>query len=300
MTLKVDNIYKYYGDFLAVDNINFSLEEGKMLGFIGRNGAGKTTTFRMILGVTEPTNGNVTFQNKKIDTHLYNRIGYLPEERGLHTKLKVYDELKYMAKLKGLDKKEIDYKIKYWLDEFKIANNKNKKIENLSKGNQQKIQLLASIIHEPDLLILDEPFSGLDPINVELLKKTIKNLKEKGKTIILSTHRMDHVEELCDEIIIINEGKSVLQGNIKEVKSKYTQKNVVIKSDVDISEFIDKSKVIDYKNNNDYHYFKINNNEDAYILVKTLIENNISVRQLEISEPKMDEIFLTKVGEIYE
>ncbi|PTI16565.1 sodium ABC transporter ATP-binding protein, partial [Staphylococcus warneri] len=198
--LELINLSKEFKNKKAVNNINLKIDQGEMLGFLGRNGAGKTTTFRMILGLIEPSNGQVLYNKKNINSDLYDYIGYLPEERGLHPKLTVEKELRYMASLKNMNKKSIISEIDYWLKTFKIKENKNKKIEELSKGNQQKIQLISSIIHNPQLLILDEPFSGLDPVNVELLKKAIINLNQNGTSIIFSTHRMDHVEELCDSI----------------------------------------------------------------------------------------------------
>lgn len=185
MSLKVSHVSKRFQHVTAVKDISFELETGKMLGFLGRNGAGKTTTFRMILGLTEPSEGEIHFNSHKINTSNYNEIGYLPEERGLHAKLKVVDELTYLATLKGMNKKDIKKAIDYWLDRFQITEHRDKKIESLSKGNQQKVQLLASMIHEPQLLILDEPFSGLDPVNVELLKKAVIDLNQQGTTIIL-------------------------------------------------------------------------------------------------------------------
>ncbi|MDW3830633.1 ABC transporter ATP-binding protein [Staphylococcus saprophyticus] len=239
MSLIIDHVTKKYKNFTAVNDMSLSLEKGKMLGFLGRNGAGKTTTFRMILGLTPITKGSITYNDKVIDRSLYNRIGYLPEERGLHPKMKVEDELRYLATLKGMASKDITKAIDYWLKRFDITENREKKIESLSKGNQQKIQLLASMLHDPELLILDEPFSGLDPVNVELLKSAVQDLNNAGTTIIYSSHRMEHVEELCDNVCILNKGELVVSGPIDEVKTNHGNKRVVIETDHEMPE-IDK------------------------------------------------------------
>lgn len=295
--LEIKNVSKKFKNFTAVNDINYSLEKGKMLGFLGRNGAGKTTTFRMILGVTKPTKGTIFFNNNKVDKSVYNHIGYLPEERGLHIKYKVIEELEYMAKLKGLRKKDIRKKIDYWLKEFDLESKRNEKIENLSKGNQQKVQLLVSILHDPELIILDEPFSGLDPINVELLKASIISLKNRGKTIILSTHRMEHVEELCDEIIILNRGNSILQGNINSIKSNFVYKNVHINTNADITKILKKHSVLEYQNSsNNNYYFKIEEDTKMQSILSDLILKNIEIKNLEITEPTINQIFVEKVG----
>lgn len=295
--LEIENVSKNFKNFTAVNNITYSLERGKMLGFLGRNGAGKTTTFRMILGVTKPTKGTILFNKRKINKAMYNEIGYLPEERGLHIKYKVIEELEYMAKLKGLNKKDIRQKIDYWLKEFDIESKRNEKIENLSKGNQQKVQLLVSILHDPELLILDEPFSGLDPINVELLKKSIISLKNRGKTIILSTHRMEHVDELCDEIIILNQGNSVIQGNINKIKHSFIDKNVHINTDVDITNILKTHAILDYQKDNNHYYFKVQKDNKIQSIFNDLISNNVEIKNLEITEPTINQIFVEKVGE---
>ena len=201
MALEISDVTKVFGNNKAVDSININVPSGSMYGFLGGNGAGKTTTFRMILQLLTPTSGSILYKGKKIGYDMTNSIGYLPEERGLHPKLTVKEQVLYLAELKGMSRKEADQALDYWLERFKVTENKTKKIEKLSKGNQQKIQLIASIIHNPELIILDEPFSGLDPINVELLKDAVKDLNKNGSTIIFSTHRMEHVEELCENYI---------------------------------------------------------------------------------------------------
>ena len=216
--LKVEHVTKYYGDFLAVDDLNFTVKEGEIFGLLGINGAGKTTTFRMVTGLLDKTKGNITFNDKKIDYSVTDQIGFLTEERSLLTKLTVLEQAKLYGGLKGLNEKEIENRLDYLLDRLKITEYKNKKIKELSKGNCQKIQLIMSIINKPKLLILDEPFSGLDPINIELFKSIIMELKNDGTSIIFSSHRMDHVEYFCDSLIILVKGKTVLSGNLRKIK----------------------------------------------------------------------------------
>ncbi|GBZ04616.1 TPA: ABC transporter ATP-binding protein [Staphylococcus aureus] len=297
--LKLENVSKKFKSNVVVDNISFELLSGKMLGFLGRNGAGKTTTFRMILGLVEASSGEITYNNQKIDPTTYNYIGYLPEERGLHPKLKVKKELQYMAGLKNMNKSEIDSSITYWLKEFKIEKYKNKKIEELSKGNQQKIQLIASIIHNPQLLILDEPFSGLDPVNVELLKKAIKQLNNSGTMIIFSTHRMEHVEELCDDICIMKDGKIEIFGNIKEIKKKYSFKQVLIESNENLDYLMKINGVIKRTILKNGSIFRVKDNKTA----NNLFEESKKIKQLskfEILEPSINEIFIETVGDLDE
>ena len=219
--LEVKNVTKEFGTKKAVSNLNFKLENGRILGLVGRNGAGKSTTFRMILQIIEPTEGNVTYDGKEITQEVLDKFGYLPEEGSLIPAYTVLELCEYYGSLKLMDSKEIRDILISWLEKFHIEEYLNKKVKDLSKGNRQKIQFIVSNLHNPEFLILDEPFSGLDPISVEELKKCILELKAAGKTIIFSSHRMDHVEELCDELIILNEGKTVLQGNLQEIIQTY-------------------------------------------------------------------------------
>lgn len=296
MTLRIEHVSKKFQDFTAVDDINLTLEKGKMLGFLGRNGAGKTTSFRMILGLTEPTAGRITYNGKPITSDMYDIIGYLPEERGLHAKLTVNEELTYLATLKGMKPKAIKTAIDAWLKRFEITENKDKKIESLSKGNQQKIQLLASILHEPELLILDEPFSGLDPVNVELLKSAVKELNANGSTIIFSSHRMEHVEELCDDICILNAGKMVEQGSIQEVKASFGYKRVAIEADYDLSELTALPGVVKHEQQGATTIFTIEDESVAPTLFEQIQQKGF-VRRFQVLEPTINEIFIQKVGE---
>ncbi|MFO3719949.1 ABC transporter ATP-binding protein [Staphylococcus felis] len=296
MVLKIDSVSKRFGDFEAVKQISFELEKGRMLGFLGRNGAGKTTTFRMILGLIEPSEGSITFEGKSINATLYNHIGYLPEERGLHPKLTVIEELKYLATLKGVPASSLDATIERWLKRFKIVENRDKKIESLSKGNQQKVQLLASIIHEPELIILDEPFSGLDPVNVELLKEAIVELNQKGSTIIFSSHRMEHIEELCDDVCILNNGEMVVQGTIDDVKSDYGYKRIVIDADYDLSEIESLEGIRKVEKVKTQTYFTIEDESVAQSVFQ-VIQQKGYVKRFEVVDPTIKEIFIQEVGD---
>ncbi|MBZ8172396.1 ABC transporter ATP-binding protein [Staphylococcus cohnii] len=296
MSLKIENVTKKYKDFTAVNDISITLESGKMLGFLGRNGAGKTTTFRMILGLTPITEGQILYKDKAIDQSIYDKIGYLPEERGLHPKMKVEDELRYLATLKGMKSKEISKSIDYWLSRFDIEENREKKIEALSKGNQQKIQLLASMLHNPELLILDEPFSGLDPVNVELLKSAVKDLNDAGTTIIYSSHRMEHVEELCDDVCILNKGELVVSGPIDEVKANHGNKSVIIETNHAMSEIDDITGVIQVERNKREIRALIEDEVIAEEIYNIVVQYGF-VKRFQVIEPTLNEIFIDKVGD---
>ncbi|MDK1673202.1 ABC transporter ATP-binding protein [Staphylococcus saprophyticus] len=297
MSLIIDHVTKKYKNFTAVNDMSLSLEKGKMLGFLGRNGAGKTTTFRMILGLTPITKGSITYNDKVIDRSLYNRIGYLPEERGLHPKMKVEDELRYLATLKGMASKDITKAIDYWLKRFDITENREKKIESLSKGNQQKIQLLASMLHDPELLILDEPFSGLDPVNVELLKSAVQDLNNAGTTIIYSSHRMEHVEELCDNVCILNKGELVVSGPIDEVKTNHGNKRVVIERDHEMPE-IDKVDGVLEVDRNKREIKAMIETESVAEQIYDIVKQYGFVKRFQVVEPSLNEIFIDKVGDV--
>ncbi|SDK35698.1 ABC transporter ATP-binding protein [Lacicoccus qingdaonensis] len=299
MSLVLSNLTKRFDDFTAVDDINIEVPTGSMYGFLGGNGAGKTTTFRMLLGLLTPTAGNITYNDKKIDYSMTDKIGYLPEERGLHPKLQVDEQIQYLAKLKGMKKADIDKQLDFWLEEFEVPENKQKKIEKLSKGNQQKIQLIASIIHEPELIILDEPFSGLDPVNVEILKKAVKNLNESGATILFSTHRMDHVEELCEELCILNKGQQVVNGNIDDIKSDFGQKELVIEGRHDISFLKDFPGVLDFKQKRNKNVIKIAEEKYAEDIYNEIIRIGY-FKRFQVMEPSLNDIFIAKVGRQYE
>ncbi len=222
--LELHNLKKYYATQKAVDDISFTIEQGSIFGLLGPNGAGKTTLLRMITGIFYPDSGEINFQGKKFDARndIYN-IGYMPEERGLYKKMKIGEQALYLAQLKGLSRQEAMKKIKEWFIKFEMQSWWNKKIEDLSKGMSQKLQFVTTVLHEPPLLILDEPFSGLDPVNTNLIKDEIFNLAKKGTTIIFSTHRMEQVEEICDHIVLVNKGKKILDGTVDKIKQDFKE-----------------------------------------------------------------------------
>lgn len=296
--LKLENVTKYYDDFLAVDNLSFDVKEGEIFGLLGVNGAGKTTTFRMILNLIEPTSGNITLNGKKIDYSVTDKIGFLTEERSLLTKLTVKEQCLYYGTLKGMEKEDILKKMKTLLEKFGVPEYENKKIKELSKGNQQKIQFITAIINEPKLLILDEPFSGLDPFNVELFKNEIVEMSKKGSIIIFSSHRMEHVELFCKKIVILLKGKNVLSGNIKDIKKKYRKKNVFVKGNVTKEELEKIKGVNEIIEHSDELELKIENEEVAQLILKKIKDKEITKFVLE--EPSLNEIFVAKVGESYE
>ncbi len=296
--LKVDKVTKYYGNVLAVDNLSFEVEKGQIFGLLGVNGAGKTTTFRMIMNLIEPTSGKITFNGKKINYDVTDKIGFLTEERSLLTKMTVKQQMLFYGALKSLDEDVILKRLDKLLEEFKISEYKDRKISTLSKGNQQKIQFIQAIINEPQLLILDEPFSGLDPINVELFKKVILKLKDKGTSIIFSSHRMDHVEFFCEKLVILVKGKSVLEGYLKDIKDNYKIKNIIIQGDVKVSDLKKINGVINVVKTSNQLKVSIKDKsfcKDVFEYLKT--RNNITKFALE--EPSLEEIFVSKVGDEY-
>ncbi|QPC45979.1 ABC transporter ATP-binding protein [Mangrovibacillus cuniculi] len=295
MTLEVRNVTKRFGEFTAVNNLTLRLEKGEMFGLLGANGAGKTTTFRMILGLLDVTDGEVLWNNKKVGNHLADIIGYLPEERGLYPKLTVKEQLVYLAKLRGMKKEASIQSLRYWLDRFNVPEYENKKVEELSKGNQQKIQFIASVLHKPELLILDEPFSGLDPVNVELLKSAVHEVRDSGTSIIFSSHRMDHVEELCENLAIMSQGTPIVQGKLKEIKRSFGQKALRIYSDDDLTYLTEHPLVLDSKRVGEGLEYKIAREEDSQDLLKIAAERSF-IRKFELDEPSLQDIFIAKVG----
>lgn len=299
MTLIIKNVSKKFNDFTAVHDVNLEVPKGTMYGFLGGNGAGKTTTFRMILGLLPKTTGVVTFNDEPIDYSMTNKIGYLPEERGLHPKLKVWEQVQYLAELKGMKRKDIATELDYWLKRFDAFENKEKNIEALSKGNQQKVQLIAAIIHKPELLILDEPFSGLDPVNVELLKLAVKDLKEQGTTIIFSSHRMEHVEELCDYICIMSKGKAIVSGSLDNVKDDFGKKDIFIEGEHDFEFLKDFEGVEDFKMTKKGVKFTISDESYAENIYQNVTKLGY-LKRFQVAEPSLNDIFIAKVGEKHE
>ena len=297
--LKVENVTKYYGDLKAVDNLSFEVEDGCIFGLLGLNGAGKTTTFRMIMGLIDDYTGSITLDGKKIDYSMTDKIGFLTEERSLLTKMTVVEQVKFYAILKNMKEEDIVKKLDYYLDKFGINEYKYKKIKELSKGNQQKIQFITSIIHEPKLLILDEPFSGLDPINVELFKKEILELKEKGTSIIFSSHRMEHVELFCEKLVVLVKGKTVLNGYLKDIKKEYKKKDVYIIGDV-VKEDLEKIEgVVKVRKENDNYIVTISDEKHVSRLFN-YVKKCDNIIRFSVEEPSLNEIFIEKVGNAYD
>lgn len=297
--LEVKEITKYYGDVKAVDHLSFEVKEGDIFGLLGVNGSGKTTTFRMIMGLLESNGGTVLLDGKPIDYSVTDKIGFLTEERSLLTKLTVFDQVIYYGRLKGMTKDEIEKKMDYWLERLEIKDYKYRKIKELSKGNQQKIQLITAIINEPKLLILDEPFSGLDPINIEMFKTVIRELKEKGTIIILSTHRMEHVELFCETLVILVSGRAVLSGSIKDIKKAYEKKTIMIQGDIKEAELKKIQGVLSVEKEGPQLEVKIEN--DKYVnAVFDYIRTCYNITKFDVGDPTLNEIFIDKVGESYE
>jgi len=296
--LKVEHVTKYYDDFKAVDDLSFEVNEGEIIGLLGVNGAGKTTTFRMIMGLLEMSDGKITFDGMPIDYNQTDKIGFLTEERSLLTKLTVKEQALFYGNLKGMEDDIILKKLDELLLKFGVSEYKNKKIKELSKGNQQKIQFIMSILNSPKLLILDEPFSGLDPFNIELFKNEIIELSKKGCSIIFSSHRMDHVELFCEKIIVLLRGKTVLSGNITDIKESYQKKNIFIKGDVKKEVLENIKGVLSVTLNHDEYEVKIANKDIISIVFDKIKDNKIT--KFVVEEPTLNEIFVETVGEKYE
>ncbi|WP_066191911.1 MULTISPECIES: ABC transporter ATP-binding protein [Gracilibacillus] len=299
MTLKLENVTKQFGSFTAVDQLSLEIPAHNIFGFLGANGAGKTTTFRMILNLIDQTSGTITWNGKVIDYSKTDDIGYLPEERGLYPKLKVKDQLVYLGKLRGMQKKDVENELVHWLDRLKVPHYFDKKVEELSKGNQQKIQFISAVIHKPKLLILDEPFSGLDPVNVELLKESVVDLKDSGTSIVFSSHRMEHVEELCQHLCMMQHGKPILDGNLREIKRSFGKKNLAINADFDLNFVEQIPGVLKVKYLQDGVMCQIENEEVSQGVLQE-INGKGFIRKFELEEPSLNDIFIEKAGESYE
>ena len=296
MGLVLKNVSKTFVGKRAVDNISFELNKPGVFGLLGTNGAGKTTTIRMLLGIIKKDSGEITWNGKVVDRKSVN-FGYLPEERGVYPKTKIYNQLMYFAELKGMKKEEADETIKNWAQKLKVEEYLDKPAEKLSKGNQQKIQFMTAVIHNPELLVLDEPFSGLDPVNTELLKNIIINLVKEGKYIIMSAHQMSTIEEFCSDILILNKGKTVIKGNLKEIKDTYPANRVQIETNENIEKDI-KKLGFEIENVKNYSYtIKISDEQKAHELLKELVLKGITIDKFEIMKPTLNDIFIEKVGE---
>ena len=296
MGLILKNVSKTFVGKKAVDNISLTLEKPGVFGLLGTNGAGKTTTIRMLLGIIKKDSGEITWNGKKVERKNVN-FGYLPEERGVYPKTKIYDQLMYFAELKGMQREQADEEIKKWAKELKVEEYLQMPAEKLSKGNQQKIQFMTAIIHNPELVVLDEPFSGLDPVNTEILKNIIIDLVSKGKYIIMSAHQMATIEEFCSDILILNRGKTVLQGNLKEIKKTYPANRVQVYADRNIDKYIEEFGLQKENEKNNEYTIKINDEEVAHKLLDKLVKDGVRIEKFEIMKPTLNDIFIEKVGE---
>jgi ABC-2 type transport system ATP-binding protein len=293
--LEVNQVKMNYGDLIAVQNLSFTIQPGEIFGLLGTNGAGKTTTFRMMMGLLKPKEGNISYFGREITYDDVDTIGYMIEERSLLTKITVKDLMLYFGQLKNLDKKTILERLDYWLSRFEITSYKNKKIKELSKGNQQKIQFIAAVINTPKLLILDEPFSGLDPINTELFVKAIRDFQQQGTMVIFSSHQLDHVESFCEKIVILEKGHVILNGYIKDIKKAYQKENIKIKAKgLDLSKLKSIQGVIEVIKQPQEVMVKVASHEivkEVFDYIKTLP----SVDTFDVLEPSLSEIFIEKV-----
>ena len=297
--LQVKEIVKYYGNNKAVDHLSFSVKDGEIFGLLGENGAGKTTTFRIIMGLLEATEGEVSLNGKKINYDVTDEIGFVTEERSLLTKMTVKDQIIFYGVLKGMEEEEILKEMRKWLQRFDISAYENRKIKELSKGNQQKIQFISAVIHHPKLLILDEPFSGLDPINVEMLKKAILDLQKEGCSIIFSSHQMEQIEDFCEKLIILVKGKPIVSGYLKDIKKEYKRKNILLRGDDLPLDKIEKLKgvlsITPYRGEYEVKVADDTVAPQVFDLVK-----NTNLTKYDVEEPTLNEIFIDEVGGYHE
>ena len=296
-SIEVNHIFKTYGNRAAVDDVSFDVNQGEIFGLIGPNGAGKTTTIRMMMDIIKPDSGDIKVMGEKLNDASKNKIGYLPEERGLYKKMSVMDTIIYFASLKGVDSQLARQRGEELLKRADLLPHRHKRIEELSRGMSQLIQVIITVIHEPDLIILDEPFSGLDPVNTQLLKDLIRDLKNKGKTIIMSTHLMNDIEELCDRLLMINKGHAVLYGSLAEVKSKYRNNAVLVETAGEVGTI---EGVTEHRPLNGAVELKLDANTTPQMLLERLIKKGIVVNRFELSTPSLTEIFIKVVGDKHE
>jgi len=297
LAVEVNHVVKSFADKVAVDDLSFSVAQGEIFGLIGPNGAGKTTTIRMMMDIIKPDSGDVTILGEKVSESTKNKLGYLPEERGLYKKLGVLDSIIYLASLKGMDRRSAEEKANELLNQTGMLPHKGKKIEELSRGMGQIIQFIVSIIHDPELVVLDEPFAGLDPVNTELLKGMLLDLRNQGKALILSTHQMNEIEELCDRILMINHGHSVLYGNLAEIKSKYRSNSVLLEFEGELGEV---PGVTEQRTRKGYMELVLDGNTTPQQVLERLVSRGIVINRFEVATPPLNEIFLRVVGKTHE
>jgi ABC-2 type transport system ATP-binding protein len=295
--VEVSHVVKSFADKVVVNDLSFAVAQGEIFGLIGPNGAGKTTTIRMMMDIIKPDSGDVAILGEKLSEATKDRLGYLPEERGLYRKLRVLDSIIYLASLKGVDAPSAEERANELLNQTGMLPHKMKKIEELSRGMGQIIQFIVSIIHNPDLVVLDEPFAGLDPVNVELLKGLLFNLRSQGKALILSTHQMNEIEELCDRILMIDHGRSVLYGNLAEIKAQYRSNSVLLESEGEMGEV---PGVTGKRTRKGYLELILDGNTTPQQVLERLVGRGITINRFEVATPPLNEIFLKVVGKAHE
>jgi ABC-2 type transport system ATP-binding protein len=296
VTLSVRNVTKRFDDFTAVEDLSFDVRAGRVFGFLGPNGAGKTTTIRMIVGIMAPDKGTIELFGETGTAHLQDRIGYLPEERGLYKKLKIVDQLRYFAALKDVPRAEADKRIDFWLDRMGLGEWKTKRTTDLSKGMQQKIQFISTVLHDPDLLILDEPFSGLDPVNVEFMIDVLAEFRTKDKTIMFSTHQMETAERLCSDILLINKARKVVGGSLRKVKEAYGKNLIALRCEGGDGVLTDRTLVAKVTEHSDEREVQLAEDADAQVLLRKLIDAGASITKFEQVEPSLNDIFISQVA----
>jgi len=297
ITVRLDQVRKSFGEFTAVKDLSLAVRAGRIFGLLGPNGAGKTTTIRMIVNITAPDSGTIELFGQRITPTLQDRIGYLPEERGLYKKMKIGDQLRFFAELKNISGKEVDRRIDSWLARVKLSEWKNKRAMELSKGMQQKIQFIMAVLHEPDLVILDEPFSGLDPVNVELLKDVVLELKRTGKTVIFSTHQMELAEKICDDICLINRSQKILDGSLRQIKKSFGRNAVALRMEGSNGILNDASLVSNVQTHSDELEVLLAPGATAQQFLRKLVDSGANVSKFEMIEPSLHDIFIEKVTE---
>jgi len=296
-TLNIEHVTKRFDDFVAVNNLSLKARAGRIFGLLGPNGAGKTTTIRMIVNITAPDSGRILLFGQHMTAALQDRIGYLPEERGLYKRMKIGEQLRFFAELKNLDGREATRRIDLWLEKVKLSDWRNKKTMELSKGMQQKVQFIAAVLHDPELLILDEPFTGLDPISVALIEGLVLELKAAGKTIIFSTHGMEQAERICDDICLLNKSKKVLDGSLREVKSSFGRNAVALRVDGAADVLNDKSLVSQLQTSSDEVEAVLAEGIDSQELLQRILATGARITKFELVEPSLRDIFISKVGQ---
>jgi ABC-2 type transport system ATP-binding protein len=297
LAVEVSHIVKSFADKVVVNDLSFSVGQGEIFGLIGPNGAGKTTTIRMMMDIIKPDSGDVTILGEQLSESTKNKLGYLPEERGLYKKLGVLDSIIYLASLKGMDRRSAEEKANELLNQTGMLPHKGKKIEELSRGMGQIIQFIVGIIHDPELVVLDEPFAGLDPVNVELLKGMLFDLKNQGKALILSTHQMNEIEELCDRILMINHGRAVLYGNLAEIKARYRSNSILLEFEGELGEV---PGVAEKRTHKGYVELVLDGNTTPRQVLERLVSQRVVINRFEVATPPLNEIFLRVVGTAHE